>query len=420
MTERKAPMAPMQLEMWHAEQTWTSAPENIYGAIRLHGRLDVDAFSRALAAVVARHEPLRTRIVFDQEPVQLISDVFPCNIELIEVASEEEAVNLIRPCADTQIPMEALPLWRISLMRLPDGDHVLGFVFHHVIMDGWSLYVFLADLGQAYGQAISGHDLSLAPLQYTYSDYCREQRRLPATRKFKDILAHWRKLLPAALPELRLPRDGERIDGAEGRGWAALDTFLDASATTQMNRRARASRCTVFTLMLDAVAVTLSEHGATDDVIVGVPFHNRTKRRLRPLIGFIANGVPMALTDISRRGTDRDRLDYAKSVAAAALRYPTVPWQLLRQEVYGLTDAEPYTFCLNVQNPPRIAYGLADIDMTQIPVRNERAIFDFELIMSKISRHIEGNLAYRADLYSRSRADALWTGVKSRLLKPAS
>jgi hypothetical protein len=425
MTEREVPMAPVQLEMWHAEQTRTSTPENVYGAIRLHGRLDVDAFRRALAAVVARHEPLRTRMVFDQEPVQLISDVFPYNIELIEVASEEEAVDLISPDADSRIPVDALPLWRINLTRLPDGDHVLGYRFHNVIVDGWSLYVFLADLGDAYGQAISGHDPSLAPLQYTYSDHCREERwRLSGTDKFKDILAHWRKLLPAALPELRLPRDGERIDGAEARA-GTLDTFLDASATAHMNQHARASRCTVFTLMLDAVAVTLGEHGATDDVIIGVPFHNRTKRQLRPLIGCIVNDVPMAMTDISRRGTDRDRLGYAKSVTAAALRYPNVPWQLLKRELYGLTGVEPlqagYPFWLNVQSPPGIAYGLAGIEMTRIPLHfDETVSYYFELRLSRFSDHITGSLTYDAGLYSRSRIDALWTGMKSRMLEPTS
>lgn len=422
MTERKVPMALLQSEMWHAEQITTSAPENIYGAIRLHGRLDVDAFSRALAAVVARHEPLRTRMVFDQEPVQLISDVLPYSLELIEVASEGEAVDLVMPGPDTQIPVDALPLWRVSLMRLPDGDHVLGFVFHHVIVDGWSMYVFLADLGQAYGQAISGHDPSLAPLQYTYSDYCREERRRADTEEFKDILAYWRKLLPAALPELRLPRDGERIDGAVPRG-GTLDTFLDASATAHMNQQARASRCTVFPLILDAVAVTLCEQGATDDIIIGVLFHNRTKRQLRPLIGYLANGVPMAMTEMSRRGTDRDRLDYAKSVTGAALGYPNVPCQLLKREFYGLTDVEPlpgYPFSLNVQSPPGIACGLAGIEMMEIPLHDDTADPHLALTLSTTSDHITGYLTYDADLYSRSRIETLWTGIKSRLLKPTS
>ncbi|MEO3803149.1 condensation domain-containing protein [Nonomuraea sp. B1E8] len=415
MTERKVPMAPVQLEMWHAEQATTSARENVYGAIKLRGRLDVDAFSRALAAVVTRHEPLRTTMIFDKEPVQLVSDVMPCSLELIEVAGDDEAVDLFGAMAARRIPLDARPLWRISLMRLPDGDHILGFVFHHIVVDGWSLYVFLADLGEAYGRAISGHDPSLAPLPYNYSDYCREERRLPSTSEFSDVLAHWRKLLPAALPKLRLPQDGGRIDEAEVRG-ATVDTFLDASTTAQLGRRARASRCTMFTLMLDAVARTLSEHAATDDVIIGVPFHNRTKRRLHPLIGYIVTDVPMVLTDMSSRGTDRDRLDYAKSVTAAALRYPRTR-QMLMRELNGSTDVEPYTFMLNIQGPPRISYGLAGIDMTEeFPVHNGTFVHDFELMLEKSADEITGNLLYDADLYSRSQANALWAGIKSRLL----
>ncbi len=419
MAERTVPMAPVQLEMWHAEQATTSARENVYCAFRLHGHLDVDALSRAVAAVVTRHEPLRTRMVVDQEPVQLISEAFSCRVELIEAASEDEAIDLIRAEADTRISLDTLPLWRISLVRLPDGDHVLGLVFHHIIVDGWSVNVFLADLGEAYRRAVSGHDPSLAPLPYTYSDYCREARQLSGTEEFKKVLAHWRKLLPATPPELRLPRDGGRIDGAEARA-GALDTFLDASATAHMNQRARASRCTVFTLIFDAVGGTLAEHANTDEVTVGVPFHNRMKREQRSLVGFIANMLPMAMTDISRRGTDHDRLEYAKSVIAAALRYPGVPPEVLMRELYGLTDPEPLTFCLNVESPPGIPHGLAGIEMTDIPMHNGTIFHDFELTLMTASDDVIGDLTYDADLYSRTRADALWTGMKSRLLRPVS
>jgi hypothetical protein len=417
MAECKVPMAPVQLEMWHAEQTTRSARENVYCAFRLHGHLDVDALNQALTAVAARHGPLRTRMIVDQEPIQIISDSLSIGTEPIEAASEDEAVDLIRADTDTRIPLDVLPLWRVRLMRLPDGDHILGFVFHHIIVDGWSLTVFLADLGEAYGRAVSGHDPWLAPLPYTYSDYCRAQRRLPGTGEFENILAHWRKLLPATLAKLRLPSDGERHDGAEARG-GSLETFLDASVTAQLTQRARMSRCTIFTLMLDAAAMTLSEQTGTDDVMIGVPFHNRTKRQLRPLIGYIVNDVPMVLTDISSRGTDRDRLNYAKSVSAAALRYPMTR-QLLMRELYGLTDAETYNFMLNVQEPPDVPYGLAGIEMTELPVQNGTFLHDLELMLYKTSDHIGGHLLYDAGLYSPSRADAFWTAMKCRLLKPA-
>jgi hypothetical protein len=391
MTERRVPMAPVQLEAWHAEMSSAATPEHVCGAIRLRGHVEVDALSLALDAVVARHD-------------------------------EAEAVDIISPGPGNRIPADAAPLWRVSLMRLPDGDHVLGYVFHHIIMDGWSLYVFLADLGDAYSRAISGQNPSLSPLQYTFADYCADERRMLGTGQFKDVLAHWRRILPAALPELRLPRDGERRDELVVP-CGALDILLDASATEQMEQHARASRCTVFTLLLDAVAVALGEHGATDEIIVGVPFHNRTKRQLRPLIGCIVNDVPIPMTGIRGRRAERDRLDYAKSVTAAALRYPTVPWPLLKREIYGVTDAEPYPpfpFSLNVQAPPGIEYGLTGVEMTEVPLNAENSFHFFELNLWRDSDHIDGELTYDADLYSRSRIEGLWASMKGTLLTPTS
>jgi hypothetical protein len=43
MTDRKAPIASVQLEMWHAERTTTSMPEKVCGAVSRHGRLDASA-----------------------------------------------------------------------------------------------------------------------------------------------------------------------------------------------------------------------------------------------------------------------------------------------------------------------------------------------------------------------------------------
>jgi hypothetical protein len=407
-------MAPVQLEMWHAEQRTTSARENVIGALRLHGRLDVAALDRALAAVVARHEPLRTRMVFDREPVQLVCDTLSFALEPIEVAGESEAVAVVTALASTRIPLDVLPLWRIRLLRLPDGDHVLGFVFHHLIVDGWSLYVFLADLGQAYERAVRGQDPALAPLPYTYSDYCRQERELPGTEEFQTILDHWSKLLPATLPPVRVPADKTGTAGAGEHG-ASVPTLLDASATARLSERARALRCTIFTLLLDAAALTLGEHADCDDVIIGVPFHNRTKRQLRPLVGYVVKDVPMVLTGLSGRGTERERLDYAKSVTAAALRFPNTR-QLLMRELYGITDVETYTFMLNVQAPPGIEYGLAGIELTELTVDNGTFLHSFELMLQRESELISGHLLYDADSYSRSRADALWTGMKDRLL----
>jgi hypothetical protein len=88
-----------------------------------------------------------------------------------------------------------------------------------------------------------------------------------------------------------------------------------------------------------------------------------------------------------------------------------------------VTDAEPYPpfpFSLNVQAPPGIEYGLTGVEMTEVPLNAENSFHFFELNLWRDSDHIDGELTYDADLYSRSRIEGLWASMKGTLLTPTS
>src|SRR5437762_11644581 len=63
-----APLSPAQERLWFLARLYPGSPMyNVHGAIRFTGPLDVAALDRALAAVVERHEALRTRCALDGE-----------------------------------------------------------------------------------------------------------------------------------------------------------------------------------------------------------------------------------------------------------------------------------------------------------------------------------------------------------------
>ena len=74
---RPLPLSFMQQRLWFLDKLeGGGAAYHIPGALRLNGRLDRVAFRRALDAIVARHEALRTRFVErDGEAVQEIVPV---------------------------------------------------------------------------------------------------------------------------------------------------------------------------------------------------------------------------------------------------------------------------------------------------------------------------------------------------------
>ncbi len=65
-----------QQRLWLLDQIDSSSPAyNIPYAISMTGRLDVDALTRGLNALVQRHEALRTTFrMIDEQPMQMIAD----------------------------------------------------------------------------------------------------------------------------------------------------------------------------------------------------------------------------------------------------------------------------------------------------------------------------------------------------------
>lgn len=414
MTVKEFPLSLLQYEMWLIDRRNKTARENVYGAFRLTGPLNSRALSAALGAVVARHEPLRTRITDSPIPRQRVEELHPV-LEMEEAGSLEEATRIADREARTRFELDHLPLWRMRLLRLADDDHVLIFVFHHIVLDGWSLHVFLQDLTAAYTQALSGGTPDLGKLETSYGDFCSVEHDTMTPDAIAERVAHWRTLLPLSFKPLELPLDYPRTESAGIRG-EALAAAIDSAVTADVRSRARREKTTAFNVILAAVATRLAHEAAAEQVIIGVPVDNRTSRARQPVIGYFSNVLPFALTvRNSRDGLTSELIQQAKEVSAAALRHPDVPPELLMRRLYGGDGDVPYRFCLNVQNPSPMSYSFPDLCVSGIPVNNGTAQLDYYLFLSRQADSFQGGLVYDAEIIARERAAAFWREVREIL-----
>ncbi|HEX8390771.1 MAG TPA: amino acid adenylation domain-containing protein, partial [Longimicrobium sp.] len=145
-----------------------SALYNVPSAMRLRGALDAGALERALGEIVRRHEALRT--VFREGeggPVQVIVPltgfVLPVeDLSALEAASREaELARLADADAMRPFDLAAGPLFRATLLRLADDEHVLLLCIHHIASDGWSMGVLYRELSALYGAYQQGGESPL-------------------------------------------------------------------------------------------------------------------------------------------------------------------------------------------------------------------------------------------------------------------
>lgn len=176
------PLSYAQQRLWFIAQMseQASAAYHVPGALRLKGRLDEAALRRALDAVVARHEALRTRFVMRQgQPMQEVvaKQAFALSEQDLGGATEAEILLNAQIEASQAFDLAGGPLIRGRLLKLGEQDHVLLVTMHHIISDGWSMGVLVKEFSTLYEAFKTGRADPLPALPIQYADYAVWQRQ---------------------------------------------------------------------------------------------------------------------------------------------------------------------------------------------------------------------------------------------------
>ncbi|MBN1519413.1 MAG: amino acid adenylation domain-containing protein, partial [Spirochaetales bacterium] len=147
--------------------------------LQVDGNLDEDLLARAIGQTCARHDCLHA--IFPHEglkrPLQVLVKARPFSFEArrdISRMSQAERGALLAGYLESDrargFDLASGPLLRVATFREGPGRVTLVWTFHHIIMDGWSLGVFLGDLFSVYGSLASGSPLPRPPA-FRYRSY---------------------------------------------------------------------------------------------------------------------------------------------------------------------------------------------------------------------------------------------------------
>ncbi|WP_260485423.1 condensation domain-containing protein, partial [Pseudomonas aeruginosa] len=197
--------------LWQLEPG--SAAYHIPAVLRLHGELDTEALKRSFAALVERHEVLRTTFRQEgDETLQVVHDDLPLELREETMSGTDESALLLRIEDEVLLPfdLERGPLLRVLLLRLSAEEQVLVVTLHHIVSDGWSTPIMVEELMQFYAGYREGRAVELEPLPIQYADYALWQRSWMEAGERERQLAYWRQQLGGEQPVLELPTDRPR------------------------------------------------------------------------------------------------------------------------------------------------------------------------------------------------------------------
>jgi amino acid adenylation domain-containing protein len=407
------PLSFAQERLWFLDRLEPgSAFYNIPAALRLGGALDLPALESALGEVVRRHEALRTVFAeVDGAPAQAVVPFGGFALPTEDLSQlgdgEREAEAGRRAAADAARPFDlaAGPLFRATLLRLADDDHVLLLCLHHAVGDAWSLDVLFRELSTLYGAFREGGESPLPALPVQYGDFAVWQREQLRGEALERQLAWWRERMAGAPALLELPTDRPRPPVQTYRG-ATERVELSAELLAGLQALARGEGATLFMTLLAAWQALLARYAATDDVVVGSPIAGRTRRETEGLIGFFLNTLVLR-TDLSGDPTFREALRRVREATLGAYEHQEVPFERLVEELQperSLSHAPLFQVMLVLQEPERSGGGFAGLELSRVGSASGTAKFDLTLALARHPGGLAGTLEYATDLFDRATA----------------
>ena len=417
------PLSFAQQRLWFLAQLAPGSLYNMPAAIGLRGSLAVPALAHALAAIVGRHEALRTR--FPERggrPVQEIAPPPPASLPVVDLTAlpasrRREALNaeLAREAAH---PFDLVrePLLRAVLFRLDESEHVLGLTVHHILADAWSIGVFVRELGELYTAFAAGRPSPLPALGIQYADFALWQREWLTGDTLSRLVSAWRERLAGAPSALDLPTDRPRPPVQTFRG-ATLPVLFGPQLTEGLCGLARRHGATLFMTLLAAFSELLHRYSGQEDLVLGTPIAGRGRRELEGLIGLFLNTLALR-TDLSGDPPFRDLLARARRAALEAYTLQDLPFEKLvleLQPVRDLSRSPVFQVMLSLQNTPPASLALPGLTLEGLRVDSGAARFDLSLSLAEAEGGIEGGIEYDLSLFDRSTVERLLSHLATLL-----
>ncbi|ONI88959.1 non-ribosomal peptide synthetase [Actinosynnema sp. ALI-1.44] len=387
------PLSFAQQRLWFLDQFEPDSAEYITPTVlRLRGDLDVARLNRALTGLVARHESLRTTF---QAERQVIHPPTVVEAPVIDVA-ETDLDRVLATESRRPFDLGEGPLFRATLLRLSDVDHVLVLSLHHIVTDGWSTGVLTRDLSALY----NGSPLEDLPIQY--ADFAAWQRERLSEPVMSGQLDHWRRTLDAIEP-LRLPTDRPRPPVFTAAG-AMVEFAVPAEVVARLREAGRAKDSTLFMTLIAACQVLLARYTGQHDITIGTVASGRERAELDEVVGFFVNTLVLRST-VDLSVTFDEFLGSVRQTVLAAFANQEVPFERVVDAVQPVRDTSRnplFDVMVLLQNTPASAPELHGLAVEEVTVPVGSAACDLTFEFEERDERLLGAIEYNTDLYDES------------------
>jgi hypothetical protein len=280
--------------LWRAEHFAPRVPYTGSFLLPMGRKPDLAPIAAAIAALIARHEALRSKLAVENDiavlvPVRSEPELACVAVSKADIAAQREGrpAPALAPFFTSPIELLEQPGFRAQAFMDEDGEVSLGILMHHYFGDAWSSQILRREI-TAFHAAQLGGQAAPPPPAAQYSDYGLFQRRA-LDKSLPRQLSYWHRTLRDA-PAARLPHDIQSDDTALGRAF-----FLVEEDTMRwLDALARAQRVSLGLVCFAALQIALAGWCGQAEMVSGLIAANRVRPQFQGTVGSLLSIIPVA------------------------------------------------------------------------------------------------------------------------------
>jgi amino acid adenylation domain-containing protein len=292
-----------QVRLWYS---YLLEPEsNAYNVpliLHLQGDVDEGAIVQAWSRLLDRHALLRSvHFALDDEVYHVAlgprESILAAQVARIPCDPVRDGLPAaVREAAAAPFDLQAEPPCRCVVVRCLDGSCLLAMVFHHIVVDGWSLRLLSDEVFALYGSLTAAEAVECAPPS-RYQDFVQWQLATVSPQALERETAFWRRRL-SDLPEPLSIAGKARVGEPAGRA-DVLAFALGERTGEALRAYCRERGGTPFVGLMAALQALNFRYTGNERPVIGTTTTGRKLPQFEQTIGFFVNtlAVPAELDD---------------------------------------------------------------------------------------------------------------------------
>ncbi|OCQ54712.1 Dimodular nonribosomal peptide synthase [Photorhabdus australis subsp. thailandensis] len=336
-----APLSLAQKSLWKAYAAFDfNDIFNLPFILKFSADIDELIFQQAFFDVLQRHSVLRS-LFYEKD-----GEAYQCVVPMKDLSNYQwfwdsreygplSSEEILKKEGKYQFDIsKELPL-RIKFVTDKDsGQQFLSMLFHHVVLDEWSVVVLMKELKHAYKYRLINETPEWQEQPLPFYQYAIRQNDEGMNQSHLDYWVNNLRGAPSGEP---IFKNAARELSGKANSCEGLEFEIEKVVAQGLQSLARRNGASFFNVLYASIVASLNLLGATDDLLVGTSASGRDDVSFFDTIGYFTTLV-IHRVRFTEQMTFTDLITQVKSNINDSLPYTDIPIDLIEEALSGHAD----------------------------------------------------------------------------------